>query len=99
MCSLMTSSRLSSTHYQRRTQQQCRARKKKVCRTGKGRDLPRHGGEIPETTPTLSLPQNVSMNSVVFSREVTGRCRALLDAWVSTFATKAQTNAKRDAHN
>src|SRR5216683_2481044 len=34
-------------------------------------------GEVPETTPTLSLPQNVSMNSVLFSREVTERCLAL----------------------
>jgi hypothetical protein len=56
-------------------------------------------GKIPEHTTPLSLPQNVSMNRVVFARAVTGRCHAFLDAWVSTFATKAQTNAKRDAHN
>jgi hypothetical protein len=37
-------------------------------------------GRIPETTPPLSLPQNVSMNSVVFSSKVTGQCHALLDA-------------------
>jgi hypothetical protein len=29
-------------------------------------------GEIPETTPALSLPQNVSMNRGVFASAVTG---------------------------
>jgi DNA replication initiation complex subunit (GINS family) len=56
-------------------------------------------GKIPENTTPLSLRQNVSINRVVFAREVTGRCHAFLDAWFITFATKAQTNAKRDAHH